>query len=70
MTNKKKKGFRRTKSKEPARKSPQGNSSHSAVRMQYSEDQMLGAIASVKNGMSRTAAAEQHGVPLSTLKDR
>lgn len=31
---------------------------------------MLGAIKSVKEGMSLTAAAECHGVPLSTLKDR
>ena len=31
---------------------------------------MLGAVDAVKSGMSRTVAAEQHGVPLSTLKDR
>jgi len=58
-------------SKEPEKKSLGGNSSHSAVRMQYSEKQMLRAIESVKkNGMSRTAATEHHGVPLSTLNDR
>ena len=31
---------------------------------------MLGAIESVKKGMPRIAAADSHGVPLSTLKDR
>ena len=30
---------------------------------------MLGAIKSIEGGMSRTAAAERHGVPLSTLRD-
>ncbi len=71
MPNKKKKGFRRAKSKESLKKSPGENSGRSsAPRMQYSEEQMLGAIESVNKGMSRTAAAEQHGVPLSTLKDR
>ena len=30
---------------------------------------MLGAMEAVKSGMPRTVAAEQHGVPLSTLKN-
>ena len=39
------------------------------VRRQYSNEQMLGAIKSIEGGMSWTAAAERHGVPLSTLRD-
>ncbi len=71
MPNKKKRGFRRAKSKESLKKSPGENSGRSSIlRMQYSEEQMLEAIESVNKGMSRTAAAEQHGVLLSTLKDR
>ena len=68
---KKKRGFRRVKPRSSATQ-PQKkiNPNRSAVRKQYSDEQMLEAMESVKKGMSRTAAAELHGVPLSTLKDR
>jgi hypothetical protein len=69
MGNKKRKGFRRAKSRPTAAKL-KAVSNRSAVRKQYSDEQMLGAMKSVKQGMSRVAAAELHGVPLSTLKDR
>lgn len=67
MPNKKRKGFRRVK---PKSRPTAAKPNRSLFRKQYSEEQMLGAIDSVQKGMSRTAAAEQHGVPLSTLKDR
>lgn len=68
MPNKKRRGFRRVKPS--AAKLQKAVPNRPAVRKQYAEEQMLGAIESVKKGMSRTAAAEHHGVPLSTLKDR
>ena len=47
-------------------------SSAANYRRQFQITLQLGSsiIESVKKGMSRTAASEQHGVPLSTLKDR
>ena len=63
-------GVCRAKSRQPAAKQRSSPTNRPAVRKQYSEEQMLGAIKSVKKGMPRIAAAESHGVPLSTLKDR
>ena len=57
------------KSRQPAAKQ-RSSPSRPAVRKKYSVEQMLGAIESVKKGMPWIAAADSHGAPLSTLKDR
>lgn len=67
MPNKKKKGFRRAKKSHLAVKPP----NRSSTRKQWSDEQMLAAINSVvEDGLSQNRAANLHGVPRSTLKDR
>ena len=70
MPSKKKKGFRRS----PLSRSSVCQLKHknrSAVRKQWTEEQMSAALNSVKNeGLSGNRAADLYGVPRSTLKDR
>ena len=63
MPNKKKKGFNRCKENIP-------KPSRSSVRKKWSDKQMRDAMDSVFDGMSANKAADLHGVPRSTLKDR
>ena len=42
----------------------------SIQRKQWTDSEMLAAIEDVKQGMSCNHAADTHGVPRSTLKDR
>ena len=70
MPNKKKKGFRRV-SKPIVNNSKSGVWNPKVKRKQWTETQMLAAINSVQNdGLSGNRAADLHGVPCSTLKDR
>ena len=39
-------------------------------RKQWSDEEMVAAVRAVKSGMGVKRAAEQHGVPLTTLRDR
>ena len=66
MPNKKKKGFKRNSlsSTRPKLKHPK------RVRKQWTEEQMSAALHSVAQGLSGNKAADVHGVPRSTLKDR
>ncbi len=64
MPNKKKKGFRR---KRPVA-SP--TLSRRFLRKKWTDSEMLSAIEDVKLGTSCNQAADAHGVPRSTLKDR
>ena len=66
MPNKKRKGFRRTAAKTNNDK----GKNRSAVRKQWSEEQMLAAIEDVADGVPQNRAADLHGVPRTTLKDR
>ena len=69
MPNKKNKGFKRQARMNKDINSPKSPSP--VVRKQWSEQQMLGAINSVQKGhLSGNKAADLHGVPRSTLKDR
>ena len=70
MPNKKWKGFRRqTQCKENHQKRHQSN--RSSKRKQWSEEQMAAALNAVlKDGLSGNRAADAHGVPRTTLKDR
>ena len=70
MPNKKKRGFARSNGQGAS--VPQKKQPHcSKVRKQWSEEQMLAAIDSVKNGgLSGNRSADMYGVPRSTLKDR
>ena len=65
MPNRKKKGFRRA-----AKASSGKGKDRSAVRKQWSDEQMLAAIEDVAEGMPQNQAADLHSVPRSTLKDR
>ena len=66
MPNKKKKGFKRQ-----ALMAKNINTSRPVVRKQWSDKQMTDAISSVQNDhLSGNRAADLHGVPRSTLKDR
>ena len=69
MPNKKKKGFKR---QSPVAKDSRSSiSPQPAIRKQWSEKQMADAISSVqKDHLSGNKAADLHGVPRSTLKDR
>ncbi len=65
MTNKKKKGF----------KLKQHGRTHESIptrikRKKWTDDQILAAISDVKKGIPSNQAADAHGVPKLTLKDR
>ena len=68
MPNKKRKGFRRCRPcGNPSPKQP----NRCAKRKLWSEDQMTAAMDAVlKEGLSGNRAADLHGVPRATLKDR
>ena len=69
MANKKKKGFRLKSRQQHCSSTKVSN--RSAVRKQWSDVQMEAALESViKDGLSQNRAADLHGVPRSTLKDR
>ena len=69
MPNKKKKGFRRRRPE--VRTLVKKQSNRTVKRKLWGEQEMLAAIdAVVKGGLSRNQAADTHGVPRSTLKDR
>ena len=69
MANKKKKGFRLKSRQQHCSSTKVSN--RSAVRKQWSDVQMEGALENViKDGLSQNRAADLHGVPRSTLKDR
>ena len=69
MANKKKKGFRLKSRQQHCSSTKVSN--RSAVRKQWSDVQMEAALESViKDGLSQNQAADLHGVPRSTLKDR
>ena len=69
MANKKKKGFRLKSRQQHCSSTKVSN--RSAVRKQWSDVQMEAALKSViKDGLSQNRAADLHGVPRSTLKDR
>ena len=71
MVNKKKKGFRLKSRCSQQHCSSTKVSNRSAVRKQWSDVQMKAALESViKDGLSQNRAADLHGVPRSTLKDR
>lgn len=71
MPNKKKKGFHRSKGVRKSAGSAKVISNRPAHRRQWSDSQMKAAINSVtKDGLSQHKAADLHGVPRSTLKDR
>ena len=70
MPNKKKKGFRRS-SLSRSSVCQLKHKNRSAVRKQWTEEQMSVALNSVKTeGLSGNRAADLYGVPRSTLKDR
>ena len=69
MPNKKKKGFKRSTNQPPLSRLKKPN--RSLKRKQWTDEQMLAAINSVQTEhMSGNKAADLHGVPRSTLKDR
>ena len=69
MPNKKTKGFRRCRLSENEDRHRQPNRSNK--RKEWSEQQMTAALDAVlKQGLSGNQAADVHGVPRSTLKDR
>ena len=63
---KKKQFRRRSRAKSP----PTVVLSRPSKRKQWTEEQMLSAIDTVRNGMTANKAAIMHGIPRSTLKDR
>ena len=68
MPNKKKKGFRRCC---PCSDQNKRQPNRSSKRKLWSEDQMTAALNAVlKDGISGNNAADSHGIPRSTLKDR
>jgi len=69
MPNKKKKGY---KHQPPmAKNSSSSRNVRPVVKKQWSEKQMAGTISSITKGhLSGNKAADLHGVPRSTLKDR
>ena len=70
MPNKKKKGFRRSPLSSAGSKSKR-NPQRPQRRKQWTAEQMDAALYSVMhNGLSGNKAADLHGVPRSTLKDR
>ena len=67
----KKKGFKRSCIQPPPSVSHPKKSNRSLKRKQWTDEQMLAAIESVQTDhMSGNKAADLHGVPRSTLKDR
>ena len=69
MPNKKKKGFRHS-SLSRSSVCQLKHKNRSAVRKQWTEEQMSAALNSVKTeGLSGNRAADLYGVPCSTLKD-
>lgn len=67
MPNKKYKGFRRRPQTQARQKKPNRGSK----RKQWSEEQMTAAMdAATQHGISANQAADRHGIPRSTLKDR
>ena len=71
MPNKKKKGFKRCQSQPKPVTNMSTRRRPTTIRKQWTETQMLEALKSVqKDGLSGNMAADLHGVPRSTLKDR
>ena len=67
---KKRKGFRRRSKSAPATVSESRQANRSSKHKQWTEKQMLATMETARSGLSANRAAEVHGVPRSTLKDR